>query len=117
VDNRPQGHHATHQHGKHRRTDAASGAPRPAQPNRDHRHPPRNGQARNGQARNGHAPNGHARNGAPVYGERLPAPASQTQGSQSGPNGQASQGGQDIAGVGFMRRPVSRRDDARRSPR
>ncbi len=116
VDNRPHGHHAAHQHGKHRRPDAASGAPRPAQPNRDHGHPA-NGPTRNGNARNGHARSG-APAGAPVYGERLPAPAPQSQGSQSGPpHGRAPQGGQGMAAVGFMRRPGPRRDDAGRPPR
>jgi ATP-dependent RNA helicase RhlE len=130
VDNRPRGHHATPHHGKHGRPDAAGGA-RSTQPNRDHRHPPRNGQARNGQARNGQARDGQARNGqtrdsnarngsvsgAPVYGERVPAAARQPQDSQNGAPGHGPQGREGIAGVGFMRRPVPRRDDAGRSPR
>jgi superfamily II DNA/RNA helicase len=113
ADNRPHGHHAAHHHGKRGRPDhgkrgrpdAGPGA-RPAQPNRDHNRPPRKGHARNG-----------APAGAPVYGERLPAPAPQTQGGPGAPHGHAAQGGQDIAAVGFMRRPVARRDDAGRSPR
>ena len=105
VDNRPHGHHAKHQHGTKGRPD---GGGRPGHPNRDHHRPQRK-------------PN--ARNGAPVYGERPSAPARQPHGrgdpaqhAQQGGGQQA--GGQDgIAGVGFMRRPVSRRDDAGRSPR
>jgi len=126
VDDRPHGHHATHHHGKHERPNAAPGA-RSAQPNRDHRHPPRNGQARNGQARHGQVRHDQARHdqarkgspsGAPVYGERLPAPAGQPQASQKGPpQDRAAHGGEGIATVGFMRRPVPRRDDAERSPR
>jgi ATP-dependent RNA helicase RhlE len=110
ADNRPHGHHAKHQHGTKGRPD---GGGRSGQPNRDHRGPQRK-------------PN--ARNGAPVYGERPSAPARQPHGhgdaaqraQQAGAQqGGAQQGGgQDgIAGVGFMRRPASRRDDAGRSPR
>jgi ATP-dependent RNA helicase RhlE len=113
VDNRPHGHHAAHHHGKrgrpdhgkHDRPDAGHGA-RQSQPNRDHHRPPRKGHGRDGSA-----------SGAPVYGERVPAPVRQPQASQNGSPGQAAQGGQDIAAVGFMRRPVGRRDDAGRSPR
>ena len=110
MDNRPHGHHAAHPHGKHGRPDAPAGA-RSAQPNRDHRQPPRNGHARDGRARNA------SPSAAPVYGDRLPAPARQPQGNQSGPPGHAAQGGQGIAGVGFMRRPAPRRDDVGRTPR
>jgi ATP-dependent RNA helicase RhlE len=113
VDNRPHGHHATHHHGKHGRPDhAKSGRPeagpgaRSAQPKRDHRRPPRNGHARSGSV-----------SAAPVYGERVPAPVGQPQGSQNGSQGQAAQGAQGMAGVGFMRRPAARRDDAERSSR
>jgi ATP-dependent RNA helicase RhlE len=106
-NNRPQAHHAPHHHGKKRRPDAAAGS-RSTQPNRDHGHPPRNGPARDGHSRNGSV------SGAPVYGQQLPAPP---HGSQGGPHGHAAQGGQGIGGVGFMRRPVPRRDDAERSAR
>ena len=113
ADNRPHGHHATHpnrkhgrpDHGEHGRPNGGPGA-RPAQSNRDHHRPPRNGHARNGSVA-----------AAPVYGERVPAPVGKPQGSQNGPQGQAAQGAEGIAGVGFMRRPAARRDDARRSPR
>jgi ATP-dependent RNA helicase RhlE len=113
VDNRPHGHHAAHHHGKrgrpdhgkHDRPDAGHGA-RQSQPNRDHHRPPRKGHGRDGSV-----------SGAPVYGERVPAPVRQPQASQNGSPSQAAQGGQDIATVGFMRRPVGRRDDAGRSPR
>jgi len=98
-DNRPHGHHAAHQHGGKGRPDAGG---RPTQPNRDHHRPPRKSKARNG---------------APVYGER---PAARPPQGGHGPQGDAAQGAQaaqGIAGVGFMRRPVSRRDDAGRWPR
>ncbi len=101
VDNRPHGHHATHPHGKHGRLDAAPER-RSGQPGRDHHRP---------------QGNPHARNGAPVYGERLPGPARQPHGGPNRPHGDAAQGAQGIAAVGFMRRPASRRDDARRPPR
>jgi superfamily II DNA/RNA helicase len=96
VDNRPHGHHAAPQHGTKGRPDASG---RAGQPNRDHHRPQRKS---------------NARNGAPVYGER--PPARPPQGSH-GQHGHASQGAQGMAGVGFMRRPVPRRDDAGRSPR
>ena len=115
VDNRPQGHHAAPLHGKHGRPDAAAGS-RSTQPNRDHRQPPRNGHGRDGHIRDGQGRNGSG-SGAPVYGERLPATAGQPQASQNGARGQAAQGREGIAAVGFMRRPVPRRDDAGRSPR
>jgi superfamily II DNA/RNA helicase len=98
-DNRPHGHHAAHQHGGKGRPDAGG---RPAQPNRDHHRPPRKSKARNG---------------APVYGER---PAARQQPGGHAPQGDAAQGAQaaqGIGGVGFMRRPVPRRDDAGRWPR
>jgi superfamily II DNA/RNA helicase len=104
-DNRPHGHHAKHQHGAKGRPDAGG---RSGQPNRDHHRPQRK-------------PN--ARNGAPVYGERPSAPARQPHGrgdaAQHAQQGGAQQGGgqEGIAGVGFMRRPAPRRDDAGRSPR
>jgi ATP-dependent RNA helicase RhlE len=107
VDNRPHGHHATHKHGTKGRPDAGSGG-RSGQPNRDHHRSHRKS---------------NARNGAPVYGERPSAPARQPHGrgdaAQHAPQGGAQQGGaqEGIAGVGFMRRPVPRRDDAGRSPR
>jgi ATP-dependent RNA helicase RhlE len=105
ADNRPHGHQAAQSHKKHRRPDAAPGG-RPGQPGRDYRRPPRNG---------------HARNGAPVYGERPRGPVQSSQDSRNGSAGpnttQGAQGGQDIAGVGFMRRPAPRRDDAGRAPR
>jgi ATP-dependent RNA helicase RhlE len=113
-DNRPHGHraaaphhgkHGRPDHGKHRRPDAGPGA-RPTQPNRDHQRPPRNGHGRNGSV-----------SAAPVYGERVPAPAQVQQTSPNGSPSHAAEGGQGIAGVGFMRRPASRRDDAGRSPR
>jgi ATP-dependent RNA helicase RhlE len=97
VDNRPHGHHAANQQGTKGRPDAGG---RAGQPNRDHHRPPRK------QA---------ARNGAPVYGER--PPARPPQGSGHGAHGDAAQGAQGMAGVGFMRRPVPRRDDAGRWPR
>ena len=100
VDNRPHGHHATHKHGTKGRPDAGSGG-RSGQPNRDHHRPPRKADARNG---------------APVYGERPPGPARPPQGSH-GQNGDAAKGADGIATVGFMRRPVPRRDDAGRWPR
>jgi ATP-dependent RNA helicase RhlE len=110
VDNRPHGHHATHQHGTKGRPDAGG---RSGQPNRDHHRPQRKA---------------NARNGAPVYGERPPAPARQPHGhgdaAQRAQQGGGQQGGgqqggaqEGIGGVGFMRRPVPRRDDAGRSPR
>ncbi len=105
VDNRPHGHHAAPRHGTKGRPD---GGGRPGQPNRDHHRPQRK-------------PN--ARNGAPVYGERAPAPARQPHGhgdaTQHAQHGGAQQGaGQEgMAGVGFMRRPAQRRDDAGRWPR
>jgi len=104
VDNRPHGHHAAHQHGKGRPDSGG----RAAQPNRDHRRPPRKQ---------------NARSGAPVYGERPPArPSPGGHGqrgdvAQGGQHRDAAQGGQGIATVGFMRRPVPRRDDAGRWPR
>ncbi len=95
-DNRPHGHHAAHQHGGKGRPDAGG---RSGQANRDHHRPPRK------QA---------ARKAAPVYGERPPArPARDGQ----GPRNDAAREAQGIAGVGFMRRPVPRRDDAGRWPR
>jgi hypothetical protein len=105
VDNRPHGHHAAPRHGTKGRPD---GGGRSGQPNRDHHRPQRK-------------PN--ARNGAPVYGERAPAPARQPHGhgdaaQHAQQDGAQQRVGQDgIAGVGFMRRPVPRRDDAGRSPR
>jgi ATP-dependent RNA helicase RhlE len=109
VDNRPHGHHAKPQHRNKGRSDAGG---RSGQPNRDHRRPQRKG---------------HARNSAPVYGERPSAPARQPHGhgdtaqvaQGAAQHGAAQHGGgqEGIAGVGFMRRPVPRRDDAGRSPR
>jgi ATP-dependent RNA helicase RhlE len=110
VDNRPHGHHATPHHGKHRRPDAAAGARSP-QPNRDHRPPARKGHGRDAHARNGSG------SGAPVYGERLSAPPRQQPSRQNGAVGQPAQGHDGIAAVGFMRRPVPRRDDAESAPR
>ncbi len=102
ADHRPHGHHAAHPHGPKGRPDASG---RPGQPNRDHRRPPRRQKARNG---------------APVYGERpsaRPSQGGQGQPGDAAQGAQAAQAGQGIAGVGFMRRPVPRRDDAGRSPR
>jgi ATP-dependent RNA helicase RhlE len=110
ADNRPHGHHAKHQHGtkEHGSRGRPDGGGRSGHPNRDHRGPQRKA---------------NGRNGAPVYGERPSAPARQPHGhgaaAQHAQQGGAQQGGgQDgIAGVGFMRRPAPRRDDAGRSPR
>jgi ATP-dependent RNA helicase RhlE len=93
ADNRPQGHHAAHGRGE-------AGA-RHGQPGREHHRPQRNP---------------HARQPAPIYGERPRGHAGPPQGSE-GPPRKAGQAGQGIAGVGFMRRPAPRRDDAGRPPR
>jgi len=107
-DSRPQKHRAENnrsdnraheRHAANRRNQAGS-AGHSSQSDREHHHPQRKARAR------------HA---APVYGEQVPT--ANRQGGQKQPQGHAAQGGQGIATVGFMRRPVPRRDDAGRQPR
>jgi len=105
-DNRGHGNssNGNHRHGSHGNGGHVQGT------RQENGQAPRSSQARHQAPRHG-AP---AKSAAPVYGERAPQ---NSRPQSAAPHPQDAKDAQGIGGVGFMRRPAGRRDDAGRPPR